>query len=119
MCPPALQACAAAFESAPRAPVAPTDLQQYLQRAQARAEILMQAHGIDPEAQAVAVRALVSDRGRLLGLQLLRSCGLPTIDRLVGHVLRKVILADAPVGLTGGSVTLSLGPAPIVLAEVP
>jgi hypothetical protein len=116
---PILLACAAAVAPAAHAPAEGVDLQQYLQRAQARADILLQAHGIDPEAQSVAVRACVSANGRLTEMQLLRSSGLERVDRMVGHVLRKVLLADAPIGLVGGSVTLSLGSAPDRRARVP
>lgn len=116
---PLLLACAAAVAPAAHAPAPAMDLQQYLQRAQARADVLLQAHGIDPSAQAVAVRATVSSDGSLTSLQLLRSSGSEGVDRMVGHVLRKVVLADAPIGLMGGSVTLSLGPAPDRQARVP
>ena len=91
---------------------APIDLQDYLGRARARAKVLLQAHRVDVRAHPVAVRATVGAGGGLARLQMLRSCGAPSVDRMVGHVLRKVLLADAPVGLAGGSITLSLGASP-------
>ena len=111
MCTPVLLACAGDG--------APIDLQDYLELARARADVLLKAHGVANLGQAVAVRAWLSAGGGLTGLQILRSAGAPGVDRMVGHVLRKVLLADPAVGLAGGSITLSLGasPSPAKVAE--
>ena len=90
---------------------APSDSEsdQYAQRANARAEALLQASGIDLRAQAVSVRASVGPDGRLTGLRVIRTSGSPDVDRAVAAVLRKIVLADAPVGLMDGAVTLNVG----------
>jgi hypothetical protein len=116
---PTLLACAGDAAPVSRTSPASADVQAYLQRAQARADVLLRAHGLEFRAQAVAVRATVGAAGSLAGLQLLRSSGAPGVDRMVGHVLRKVLLADAPAVLAGGSITLSLGASSPFPAKVP
>ena len=88
---------------------APSESDQYAQRANARAEALLQAAGIDTRAQAVSVRASVAPDGRLTGLQVIRTSGSPEVDRAVTAVLRRIIVTDAPVGLLDGAVTLNVG----------
>jgi len=88
---------------------APSESDLYAQRANAKAEKLLHAAGVDTHNQAVSVRASVAPDGRLMGLQVIRTSGSPDVDRAVAAVLRKVILTDAPTGLLDGAVTLNVG----------
>lgn len=88
---------------------APSESDRYAQRANARAEALLHAAGIDTQARAVSVRASVGPDGRLTGLRVLQSSGSPDVDRAVAAVLQKIVLTDAPVGLLEGAVTLNVG----------
>ena len=96
-----------------------SELQHYTDKAQARAETLLRATGLDFNTQSVSVRATVGLDGRLSGLRVVRSSGSPDTDRAVETVLRKIVVADTPLGLTDGAVTLNVGPAPIAEAKVP
>ncbi|HEX4709100.1 TonB C-terminal domain-containing protein [Phenylobacterium sp.] len=88
---------------------APSDTERYEQRANARAQAMLHAAGIDTHAQAISVRANVSPDGRLTRLQVVRTSGSPDVDRAVARVLQKIVLTDSPVGLRDGAVTLNVG----------
>jgi hypothetical protein len=88
---------------------APFDNQGYAARANAKAEALLRESGVDANAQAVSVRAKVSPDGHLVRLDVTRTSGSPVTDRAVANVLRKVVVADAPIGLLNGAVTLNVG----------
>ncbi|HEV7384546.1 MAG TPA: TonB C-terminal domain-containing protein [Phenylobacterium sp.] len=91
--------------------------QQYAGRANARAEALLRAAGIDDQVQPVSVRASVSPDGHLTGLRIIRTSGSRDTDRAVAEVLRKVLVADAPVGLLNGAVTLNVGQGALIQAD--
>jgi len=91
--------------------------QRYAERANAKAELLLRAAGIDSEAQAVSVQARVNLDGHLTGLRVIRSSGSPATDKAVAQVLRKIVVADAPIGLLDGAVTLNVGRGGIVQAD--
>ncbi len=91
--------------------------QLYASRANARAEALLRAAGIDSQVQPVSVRASVNPDGHLTGLRVIRTSGSPDIDRAVAEVLRKVLVADAPVGLLNGAVTLNVGQGALIQAD--
>jgi TonB family protein len=86
-----------------------SDSRQYADRIEAKAEALLRAAGIDPQTASVSVRADVRPDGHLTTVRVLRTSGSPDIDRAVAEVLRKALVADAPVGLLDGAVTLNLG----------
>ena len=113
----ALSAAGLLFASASHAAV--SELQQYTDRAQARAASLLRKTGLDFNAQPVSVRATIGLDGQLRGLQVVRSSGSPDTDRAVKTVLRRILLLNAPLGLTDGAVTLNVGQAPIVQAKAP
>ncbi len=76
---------------------------------QAKADRLLSAAGVDPRAQTVSVRASIDPDGKVTGVTVLRSSGSPQTDRKVVAVLKRVIRADPPLGLTDGAVTLNVG----------
>ncbi|THD70230.1 TonB C-terminal domain-containing protein [Phenylobacterium sp.] len=78
-------------------------------RLQARTDALLRAAGIDEQTPPVSVRARLTPDGHLAGVQVLRTSGSPEVDQAVANVLRKVLVADAPVGLLNGAVTLNVG----------
>jgi TonB family protein len=96
---------------------APSESDQYAQRANAKAEALLRAAGVDTATHAVSVRAKVSPDGHLTSVHVIRTSGSPEVDRAVAAVLRKIVLADAPVGLLDGAVTLNVGSGPVVQAD--
>jgi TonB family protein len=91
--------------------------QQYASRANAKAEALLRAAGIGSQAQPISVRASVSPSGHVTAVRVTRTSGSPETDRAVADVLRKVLVADAPVGLLNGAVTLNVGQGAIVQAD--
>nr|MEA2798601.1 hypothetical protein [Phenylobacterium sp.] len=91
--------------------------QQYASRANARAEVLLRAAGIDDQVQPVSVRASVSPDGHLTGLRVTRTSGSRETDRAVAEVLRKILMADAPIGLLDGAVTLNVGQGATIEAD--
>jgi len=93
---------------------APSETQIYTDQAQARAHRLLAATGIDFNATSISVRAMVDPDGRLNRIEVLRSSGSPATDRAVETVLKRLVVADPPVGLADGAVTLNVGHAPIV-----
>jgi TonB family protein len=93
-----------------------SELQPVPPRAQARADRLLSAAGLDAQIQPVSVRASIDPDGRVTGVSVLRSSGSRHTDRMVETVLRRVIRADPPLGLTGGAVTLNVG-APTARAD--
>src|SRR5258708_18586274 len=95
---------------------APPESQRYADRANAKAEALLQAAGVDSQAQAVSARASVSPDGHLTGVRVTRSSGSPDTDRAVADGLRKIVLADAPIGLLDGAVTLNVGQGAVIQA---
>jgi TonB family protein len=100
---------AALMLAATAAAAAPAESEQYANRVLPKAESLLSAAGIGGQNQPVSVRANVSPDGHVTGLRVLRSSGSPDTDRAVAGVLRKVLAADAPVGLLDGAVTLNVG----------
>jgi TonB family protein len=91
--------------------------QIYASRANARAEVLLHAAGVDAQAQPVSVRASVSPDGHLTGVKVIRTSGSPETDRAVTEVLRKIVLTDAPIGLLNGAVTLNVGQGAAIQAD--
>jgi TonB family protein len=100
---------AALMLAATAASATPAESDQYANRLLPKAESLLSAAGIGAQNQPVSVRATVSPDGHVTGLRVLRSSGSPDTDRAVVGVLRKVLAADAPVGLLDGAVTLNVG----------
>jgi TonB family protein len=84
------------------------ELQPVPRRTQAQADRLLSAAGVDVQAQSVSVRASIDPDGRVTGVNVLRSSGSRETDRVVEAVLKRVIRADPPLGLTDGTVTLTL-----------
>lgn len=95
--------------AASAASATPSESQQYAARVQPRAEALLRDAGIGPQTQPVSVRAKVTPDGHLGAVEIVRTSGSPEIDRNVASVLRKVLVADAPIGLLNGAVTLNVG----------
>ncbi len=95
----------------------PSELQSYTDRAQTHAQRLLSTAGLDGRTGSVSVRATVDPDGRLSGIQVMRSSGSRSVDIAAETVLRKVIAADPPLGLTDGAVTLNVSEAPIVQAK--
>jgi TonB family protein len=100
---------AALMLAATAAAATPAEPDQYANRLLPKAESLLGAAGIGAQNQPVSVRATVSPDGHVTGLRVLRSSGSPDTDRAVAGVLRKILAADAPVGLLDGAVTLNVG----------
>ena len=96
---------------------APTEFAQFSSLAQARADRLLAAAGVDSTAQPVSVRASVAVDGHLTGITVLKSSGSPDTDRAVATVLRRVLLSDPPLGLLNGAVILNVGKPAIEQAE--
>src|SRR3954447_6078099 len=105
----ALSAAALMLAATAAAAAAPTESEQYANRLLPKAESQLGAAGIGAQSQPVSVRATVSPDGHVTGLRVLRSSGSPDTDRAVAGVLRRVLAADAPVGLLDGAVTLNVG----------
>ena len=97
----------------------PSELQSYTDRAQAHAQRLLSAAGLDGRTGSVAVRATVEPDGRLSGIRVVQSSGSRSADLAAETVLRKVIATDPPVGLTDGAVVLKVSAAPILQAKAP
>ena len=110
-------AAAALLSAASISRAAPSELQRYTDRAEARAQVLLHASGLDFATQSVSVRATVNPDGRLGPTQVLRSSGSRADDLAVETVLRKIVMANPPLGLTDGAVTLNVGGARIVEAK--
>jgi hypothetical protein len=102
--------------AAPASHAAPSELQRYADRAGARAQTLLAATGLDLRTQHVSVRASVDLDGHLSSIRVVRSSGSPRTDHAVEGVLRKIVMAEALIGLTGAAVTLNAGAGP---AEAP
>jgi TonB family protein len=114
-----LAGAAALVLGASQAHAASTEFQSYVERAEAKADTMLRAAGVDIEAQSVAVRVTVSPDGRLTGARVVRSSGSPETDHAVETVLRKIVATNAPLGLVDGAVTLNLGRTPLLQARVP
>jgi TonB family protein len=112
-----LAGAAAVLLAASQANAAPTELQSYVDRAQTKADVLLNAAGVDLQSRSVSVRATVAADGRLAGVSVVRSSGSRDVDHSVETVLRKLLVTDAPVGLIGGTVTLNVGGAPMQSAQ--
>ena len=89
----------------------------YAERVQAKTDALLRAAGIDEQSPQVSVRARINPDGHLAGVQVLHTSGSPELDRTVAEVLRKVLVADAPIGLLDGAVTLNVGHAVVAQAQ--
>jgi TonB family protein len=87
-----------------------SELQPTPRPAQAEADRLLADAGIDGATQPISVRARIDPAGKVTGVNVLKSSGSRTTDWAVEAVLRRVILAHPPLGLTDGSVTLNVGP---------
>ncbi len=59
---------------------------------------------------AVSVRAAIDLDGQVTAINVLRSSGSPQTDRVIEAVLKRLIRADPPLGLSDGAVTLNVGP---------
>jgi TonB family protein len=102
-----------------QAAAASTEFQTYVERAEAKADAMLRAAGVDIETQSVTVRVTVNPDGRLTGAQVVRSSGSPATDHAVETVLRKIVATNAPLGLVDGAVTLNLGRTPLLQARAP
>ena len=98
---------------------APTELQRYSDQARAKAQSLLDATGLDLKSQSVSVRATIDPWGRLYDMRVVRSSGSRETDLAVETVLKKVVATSAPLELTDGAVTMTVGEAPIVEAKAP
>lgn len=112
----ALSAAALLLAATAAAATESSESRQYASRIEPKVERLLRAAGIGAEAQPVSVRATVRPDGQVTGVQVLRSSGSPQTDRAVAAILRKVLVADAPVGLLDGAVTLNVGQGAVVQA---
>src|SRR5258708_24358211 len=95
----------------------PSELQRYADRAQAQAQKLL--GGLDVKTGSVSVRATVNPDGHLSGIQVMRSSGSRSVDLAAETVLRKIVVADPPLGLTDGAVVLKVSGAPVLQAKTP
>ncbi len=86
-----------------------SELQPVPHRTQAEADRLLSAAGLDAQTQPVSIRASIDLDGRVTGVSVLRSSGSRQTDRVIEAVLKRVIRADPPLGLTDGAVTLNVG----------
>ena len=96
---------------------APSDLQQFADRAYAAAGQRLDAAHLDLSGQPVSVQAYVASGGRLNGLRVTRSSGSRDTDYAVEQALKKLTVADAPSALIGSTLTLHLGAPPILQAR--
>ena len=110
---------AAVALAAAQAQAAPSEWQGYAARAQAKADAQLRDAGVDLRGQTVSVRATVAPDGRLTGLNVVKSSGSPDTDRAVKAVLSGLIMADAPLGLIDGAVTLNVAEAPHLATQTP
>lgn len=85
-----------------------SELQPVAPGTKAEAARLLAAAGVDAQ---VSVRARIDPEGKVTAVRVLRSSGSPRTDRTVEAVLKRVIRADPPLGLTDGAVTLNVGAA--------
>lgn len=85
------------------------ELQPTPRQAQVQADRLLADAGVDATAQPVSVRARIAPDGKVTGVQVLKSSGSRTTDWAVEAVLRRVVLAHPPLGLSDGAVTLNVG----------
>ncbi|HLZ75320.1 TonB family protein [Phenylobacterium sp.] len=99
-----------AASAAPSAALA-TPSQQLLMSAQVQTQVdrRLSAVGVDSASRPISVRATVAPDGHVTGVAVLQSSGAPEIDRKVATVLQRVLLANPPVGLLDGAVTLNVG----------
>ena len=86
-----------------------SELQPVPRAAQAAADRLLRDAGLDANTSSVSVRARIDLDGRVTGTEVLHSSGAPETDRKVEAVLKRVVRAYPPIGLSNGSVTLRLG----------
>lgn len=77
--------------------------------AQVQGDSLLADAGIEATTQPISVLARIDPDGKVTWVNVLKSSGSRTTDWAVEAVLRRVILAHPPVGLTDGSVTLNVG----------
>jgi outer membrane biosynthesis protein TonB len=109
---------AASLLFAASAHAAPSELQQYLDRAHAQAHQTLAAASVPLNAP-VTVKAYVGGDGRLNNLHVIRSSGSRDTDFAVEQALKRLAVAGAPTPLVGASIKLTLGEAPIVQAKAP
>ncbi|MGZ6017789.1 MAG: TonB family protein [Phenylobacterium sp.] len=76
---------------------------------QTRADRMLSAVGVDSVSRPISVRATVAPDGHVTGVAVLQSSGSPDVDRKVATVLQRILLANPPVGLLDGAVTLNVG----------
>jgi outer membrane biosynthesis protein TonB len=97
---------------------APSELQQYLDRAHAQADRTLAAASV-PLPGPVTVKAYVGGDGRLNNVHVIRTSGSRDADFAVEQALKRLAVADAPAPLVGATIKLTLGDAPIVQAKAP
>lgn len=97
---------------------APSELQQYLDRAHAQADHQLAVASV-PLTGPVTVRAYVGGDGRLNNVHVIRSSGSRDTDFAVEQALKRLEVAGAPTPLVGAAIKLTLGEAPIVQAKAP
>jgi TonB family protein len=97
---------------------APSELQQYLDRAHAQADQTLAAASVPLNAP-VTVRAYVGGDGRLNNVHVVGSSGSRDTDYAVEQALKRLAVAGAPTPLVGATIKLTLGEAPIVQAKAP
>jgi TonB family protein len=110
-------ASAAALLLTAAAHAAPSESQRYADRVKAEAQTLLRETQLDLRGQTVSVRAKVDVDGRVTGMQVVRSSGSGEADAKVATLLRKVVAADPPFGLTDGAVLMTVNGPPIVEAK--
>jgi hypothetical protein len=108
----ALSATATLFAAAIAA-AAPSELQQYQDHANARAQLLLRHTGVYLGDQSVSVKAEVAPDGRLSGIEVVHSSGSRQTDLAVKRVLEKIVVSDPPLGLTDGAVLLKVRGIPV------
>ena len=88
---------------------APTESERYAGKAEAMAQALLSHTGVDFSNRPVSVRAKVDGDGGIRRLEVVSSSGSPEADRAAEAVLKRIVTADPPYGLTDGAVTLNVG----------
>lgn len=97
---------------------APSELQQYLDRAHAQADQKLAAASVPLNAP-VTVKAYIGGDGRLSNVHVIRSSGSRDTDFAVEQALKRLAVANTPAPLVGAAINLTFGDAPIVQAKAP
>lgn len=104
---------------APSSRAAVSELQDYIEHVQAGAHEMLRTTGFDFKGQSVTVSASFNPDGRVTGVRVVHSSGSRDADRAVETVLEKLVVADPPVGLVDGAVTLTVTGEPVIEAKTP